>query len=334
VLPAETVAAELSGVGAAAELSGVGAAAELSGVGAAAELSAVGVVRALGVSAPGALEAVAVADLLLVGAVVPGDADPVGVDFDDAAPVGVSFVGVGFVGVGFVGVGFGAAELVVGLGSFAGCSAGAVTGDAGDGSLVAEAEAGWAAAVDDGGVGPVHVLDLTEKALSVAGLPALELELDPDAGGVPVGDGPAELVGPGVVGVVVGVWLGAGVGAVEAVGVSEGTGSTSAAGGVVLAFGTLLAAGEHEGLADGLAAATFPFPFEPGAVLWPRVIRWPVPLLSAPPVPVPGVLLPGEDEAMLTIACRRPGTAIAVPANRKTAATASTGRSQAVPNRS
>jgi len=329
LLPAESVAAELSGVGVAAELSGVGVAAELSGVGVAAELSgvgvaaelsAVGVVRAPGVSAPGALEAVAVAvaDLLLVGAVVPGDADPVGVDFDDADPVGV---------------GFGAAELVVGLGSFAGCSAGAVTGDAGDDSLVAEAEAGWAAAVDDGGVGPVHILDLTEKALSVAGLPALELELDPDAGGVPVGDGPAELLGPGVVGVVVGVWLGAGVGALEAVGVSEGTGSTSAAGGVVLAFGTLLAAGEHEELADGLAAATFPFPFEPGAVLWPPVIRWPVPLLSAPPVPVPDVLLPGEDEAMFTIACRRLGTAIAVPANRKTAATASTGRSQAVPNR-
>ena len=315
MLPAESVAAELSGVGVAAELSGVGVAAELSGVGVAAELSAVGVVRAPGVSAPGALEAVAVAvaDLLLVGAVVPSDADPVAVDF--------------------VGVGVGAAELVVGLGSFAGCSAGAVTGDAGDDSLVAEAEAGWAAAVDDGGVGPVHILDLTEKALSVAGLPALELELDPDAGGVPVGDGPAELLGPGVVGVVVGVWLGAGVGALEAVGVSEGTGSTSAAGGVVLAFGTLLAAGEHEELADGLAAATFPFPFEPGAVLWPPVIRWPVPLLSAPPVPVPDVLLPGEDEAMFTIACRRLGTAIAVPANRKTAATASTGRSQAVPNR-
>ena len=37
---------------------------------------------------------------------------------------------------------------------------------------------------------------------------------------------------------------------------------------------------------------------------------------------------------MLTIACRTPGTAMAVPANRKTAATASTGRSHAVPNRS
>ena len=86
---------------------------------------------ALGVSAPRALEGVAVADGLLVGAMVPSDADRVGVGVGGADRAGVGFgaadrVRVGFgaadrVRVGFgaadrVRAGFGAAELAVGVG--------------------------------------------------------------------------------------------------------------------------------------------------------------------------------------------------------------------------
>ena len=99
------------------------------------------------------------------------------------------------------------------------------------------------------------------------------------------------------------------------------------------AFGGVLADVEHVGLGDGLVAATLPFPLDPVPLPWPPGICWPVPLLLAPPVPVAGVPPPDEEEPMFTIACRNPGTAMAVPANRKTAATASTGLSHAVPNR-
>jgi hypothetical protein len=58
-----------------------------------------------------------------------------------------------------------------------------------------------------------------------------------------------------------------------------------------------------------------------------------LPLLSAPPVPVLDVVLPDVDEVMLETAWRNPGTASAVPANRQTAAAATTARSPVVPSR-
>ena len=161
-------------------------------------------------------------------------------------------------------------------------------------------------------------------ALWVAGLPV------PDAGVVPVGPGVAEVVGLGV-GVVVGVALAVGVGGLT-VGVSEGSGATMPGAGVV---GTDLAGGGHVELGDGVSRVTFP----PGVVLAPPPAGncWPepllLPLLLLPPVPPPLPVPPDEDEVMLEIACRTPGIAAAVPANRKMAATARTGRSQAVPNR-
>jgi len=61
-----------------------------------------------------------------------------------------------------------------------------------------------------------------------------------------------------------------------------------------------------------------------------------LPLVPPPPAPEPlpeaGPL--SEDDPMLTIAFRRPGTAMAVPVNRNRAATAMTGLSQAGPIRS
>ena len=197
-------------------------------------------------------------------------------------------------------------------------------GDAPDRSLVDEAEAGCAGA-DADGVGPVHGLDVTYK-LWVAGLP----EPDPVAGAVAVGVGMAEPVGAGVGGAVVGVMLGAVVGAV--VGVTEGTGATMP-GVVVFGLGTVLVGFTHVDVGEGLAVY-FPVPRGPvGTPATPGSGGWPVPLLLAPPVPPPGPVPPDEDEAMLPIAFRKPGTAKAVPANRQTAAKATTSRSPTVPTR-
>ncbi len=156
--------------------------------------------------------------------------------------------------------------------------------------------------------------------------------LEPEAGVLePVGVGAAEPVGLGV-GAVVGVMLGEGVGETGTVGVAEEPAGTWSRG-VGLAFGGLLAAGLHVALGAGLTAVTFPFPGEPEAKPGPPGSLWPLPLLLAPPVPVPEVVSPVVDDVMFPIACRTPGTATAVPANRQTAARARTGRSQAVPNR-
>ena len=193
-------------------------------------------------------------------------------------------------------------------------------GDAPDRSLVAEAEAGCAGA-DVGGVGPVHGLDVTYK-LWVAGLP----EPDPVAGAVAVGVGMAEPVGAGVGGAVVGVMLGA------VVGVTEGTGATMP-GVVAFGLGTALVGFTHVDVGEGLAGY-FPVPRGPvGTPATPGIGGWPVPLLLAPPVPPPGPVPPDEDEAMFPIAFRKPGTAKAVPANRQTAAKATTSRSPTVPTR-
>jgi hypothetical protein len=190
-------------------------------------------------------------------------------------------------------------------------------GDASDRSLVAEAEAGCAGA-DADGVGPVHGLDVTCK-LWVAGLP----EPDPEAGAVAVGVGLAEPVGAD--GVVVGVTP-SGV-----VGVTEGTGAAMR-GVVGFALGTVLVGFTHVDVGDGLAVCV---PVPRGPVWTPATpgSGWPVPLLLAPPVPPPGPVPPDEDEAMLPIALRKPGTAKAVPANRQTAAKATTSRSPTVPTR-
>lgn len=102
--------------------------------------------------------------------------------------------------------------------------------------------------------------------------------------------------------------------------------------GVTAALGGAFRAGEQVVLADGFVTVTFPFPFGP-VTPEPPGIFWPLPLLLPPPVPPAGVVFPDEDEPMFTMACRTPGTAMAVPANRHTAARAITGRSQAVPNR-
>ena len=102
--------------------------------------------------------------------------------------------------------------------------------------------------------------------------------------------------------------------------------------GVTAALGGAFRAGEQVVLADGFVTVTFPFPFGP-VTPEPPGIFWPLPLLLPPPLPPVGVVFPDEDEPMFTMACRTPGTAMAVPANRHTAARAITGRSQAVPNR-
>jgi len=201
-------------------------------------------------------------------------------------------------------------------GDRAGCA------DAPDRSLVAEAEAGCAGA-DAGGVGPVHGLDVTYK-LWVAGLP----EPVPDAGVVAVGVGLAEPVGAGVVGVVVGVMLGAVVGAVV---VTEGTGATMR-GVVGFAWGTVLVGFTHVDVGDGLVVY-FSVPRDPVGTPAPPGSGRAVPLLLAPPVPPPVPVPPDEDEAMLPIAFRKPGTAKAVPANRQTAAKATANRSPTVPTR-
>jgi hypothetical protein len=209
----------------------------------------------------------------------------------------------------------------VGLGDAVGCPAGGAAEDAVGASLDAEADAAC------GGVGDAEVQGgvVTVKTLWVAVLPAPELA----AGGVLVGVGTAESVGLGVGAVVVGgTALGVGVAAGGVVGATEGITS----GGDLLTFDGFLAAGEHVGVVVGLAAA-FPIPPAPGAEPCPFWMCWPLPLLSAPPVPVLDVVLPDVDEVMLETTWRNPGTARAVPANRQTAAAATTTRSPAVPSR-
>ena len=150
---------------------------------------------------------------------------------------------------------------------------------------------------------------------------------------VPVGVGAADSVGVGVVAVLVGASVGDTTGA-GVVGAAAGVGCPAESVGAVAALGGAFTAGEQVVLAGGFVTVTFPFPLPLGPVTpEPPGIFWPLPLLLAPPVPPAGVVLPDEDEPMFTMACRTPGTAMAVPANRQTAARAITGRSQAVPNR-
>jgi len=149
---------------------------------------------------------------------------------------------------------------------------------------------------------------------------------------VPVGVGAADSVGVGVVAALVGVNVGDTTGA-GVVGAVAGVGCPADWLGTVAALGGAVTAGEQVVPADGFVTVTFPFPFGPVTPPEPPGFCWPLPLLLPPPVPPAGVVFPDEDEPMFTMACRTPGTAMAVPANRQTAARAITGRSQAVPNR-
>jgi len=143
--------------------------------------------------------------------------------------------------------------------------------------------------------------------------------------------GAADSVGVGVIGTVVGGSVGDTTGT-GVVGAADVVGCPTEWLGVAAALGGAFRAGEQVVLADGFVTVTFPFPFGP-VTPEPPGIFWPLPLLLPPPVPPAGVVFPDEDEPMFTMACRTPGTAMAVPANRQTAARAITGRSQAVPNR-
>ncbi len=146
-----------------------------------------------------------------------------------------------------------------------------------------------------------------------------------------MGVGAADSVGVGVVAALVGASVGDTTGA-GVVGAADVVGPSVERPGVAAALDGALRAGEQVVLADGLVTVTFPFPFGP-VTPEPPGIFWPLPLLLPPPVPPAGVVFPDEDEPMFTMACRTPGTAMAVPANRQTAARTITGRSQAVPNR-
>jgi hypothetical protein len=148
---------------------------------------------------------------------------------------------------------------------------------------------------------------------------------------VSVGVGTADSVGVGIVGTVVGASVGDTTGA-GVVGATAGVDCPAEWLGAVAAVGGAFTAGEQVVLADGFVTVKCPFPFEP-VPPEPPGIFWPLPLLLAPPVPPAGVVFPDEDEPMFTMACRTSGTAMAVPANRQTAASAITGRNQAVPNR-
>jgi hypothetical protein len=143
--------------------------------------------------------------------------------------------------------------------------------------------------------------------------------------------GAADSVGVGVVAALVGASVGDTTGA-GVVGAADVVVCPAEWLGVTAALGGAFRAGEQVVLADGFVTVTFPFPFGP-VTPEPPGIFWPLPLLLPPPLPPVGVVFPDEDEPMFTMACRTPGTAMAVPANRHTAARAITGRSQAVPNR-
>jgi hypothetical protein len=156
-----------------------------------------------------------------------------------------------------------------------------------------------------------------------------------EVGAVLVGVGTAEPVGFGVGPVVVGdTALGVGVTGTEVVGPAGGIRIC----GDLLTLDGFLADGEHAVV--GVEVAVGPCPLPAGPVLEPVPAGYgcplpllSLPLLSAPPVPVLDVVLPDVDEVMLETTWRNPGTASAVPANRQTAAAATTNRSPVVPSR-
>lgn len=131
--------------------------------------------------------------------------------------------------------------------------------------------------------------------------------------------------GAGVVGVTVGPDV-VGVAAGVCVGLTAGTGASLLLDGISADAQEMVGDGVALALALALAlaeAAPPPWPFPGCGCPLPDVV---------PPPPVPDPDDGPEDEPMFAIACRRPGTAAAVPPNSTMAATMSAGRSQAVPS--
>jgi hypothetical protein len=181
-----------------------------------------------------------------------------------------------------------------------------------------------------GGVGPlVHcMVELVVETvlLPLDGTPELEL--------LWVAPGVGELVGEDG-----GLWAGddgglcagedTGVCAGETVGLDCGLPETA---GDTLTLGISgLGADGQEMAGEGLIGLPLPVAAGPEPPPFPGP-GCPLPDVLPPPVPPPDDD-PGEDEPIFPIACRTPGTAKAVPANRSTPAAASTGLSQTVPSR-
>jgi hypothetical protein len=204
------------------------------------------------------------------------------------------------------------------------------------GALDAELDVGAPGAVV-GGVGPlVHwvvALVVETVFLTLGVLPEFRLLCDGPGVAGPVVAG----LDAGVVGLCAGEETGLCAG--EDAGLDCGLLGGTVCG--MLALGVSgLGADVHKMVGDGLvrfagpvpAAAPDPGP-DPLLLLLPLLLLG-CPLTEGPPAP-PGAD-PGGDpevEPIVTIACRTPGTARAVPLNMRTAATASTGLSHTVPSR-
>ena len=236
-----------------------------------------------------------------------------------------------------IGVRLGARVLV-------GCADGAAedgtTSGAGGGVDTFSAPLELAAAGDAvGGVGPLMhgggELVVDDVVWALAGLPeftplltgpGVVAELDADGAGV-VG----VAVGLGVVGLAAGLCV-LGVPAGVCAGLTAGAGARLVLGGIsaeaqeMVGDGVALALALALALARALALAEAPpppWPFPDCGCPLPDVV---------PPPPWPDPDDGPEDEPMFAIACRRPGTAAAVPPNSTMAATTSAGRSQTVPS--
>jgi hypothetical protein len=217
------------------------------------------------------------------------------------------------------------------------------------------------AGVDLAGVGFLHIVVLVPgcgkivtrgggagleagvpAGLAVAGplVPGAGVVAFPAGAGVsgPLVAGAGVVVFPAGAGVGACVWGDTAVGpdvAAAGCGVPAWLGDVPAWLGDVLAVGISGLAGMHEAPGDGWAAVPGALPFGLGVPSWPLLpAGCPLPVLVSVPLgPAAGGVPPDTDDAMVTIACRTPGTASAVPAKKTTAARASTGRSQTVPAR-
>lgn len=231
---------------------------------------------------------------------------------DVEVPVGVCVVGVTPVGVG------------VGLVTCVPCWAEEADPEP---TFDAPDEVAEAGDEDDerGGVGSLHGWGVTlvrpVRLLLVVVCPPVPVEVS-EVVGVAEPAGVAVCVGVEVSGGVVGGVLGV-------VGVDVTVGVTAApldwfGVGLTLVSGRL--GDEQEGV--GVALAVLLPPLAPGP---PLPTGCPLPLVPpVPPAPLPDVDPLFEDEPMLVIACRKPGTARAVPVNRSTAAIAMAGLSHTV----
>lgn len=181
---------------------------------------------------------------------------------------------------------------------------------------------------DGGGVGSRHGFDAAREKLLVVAPPFGWCRHEPDVPEVSEGVG---VGGGGDVAGVVGVVVPVGTGVVgETVGGSVAGLLGWACVGLALVSGGL--AGVHDDVGEGLAVLVFPLAPPPLPLPLPDNCPLPfVPPVPLPPLPDVGPLF--EDDPMLLIACRTPGTAMAVPVKRNTAARAMTGLNQAGPTR-